>query len=104
MNSIDDIFKNSETEKNLELRPELWNRMERHLNRRKVRSPKSKWLVAASLTLIISMTSLLYLNIDFYEVEDMTVQNAPRFSKEEIAGLEQVYWVPQSLFVNPDAT
>ena len=102
MTNIDDIFKNGEHQKALDIRPELWSRLERRLDEHPPARPWKKWLIAASLLLLFSFTTLLYLNIDVYQVEDMTVTSEPRFSKEEIGGLEEVYWVPQSLFVNPE--
>ena len=104
MRNIDDIIKGSETEKALDIRPELWDRLERQLDHNNGSPSWSTWKIAASFLLLFSMTTLLYLNIDFYQVEDMTINGQPRFSKEEISGLEEVYWVPQSLFVNPNAT
>jgi len=105
MNHIDDIFKNGEHQKELEIRPELWDRVERRLDgdgAHKRQGSMRPWMVAASMTLVITMSALLYLNIDTYEVEDMIVAIEPHFSKEEVADLEKVYWIEPSLFVNPN--
>lgn len=100
--SIDQLFKNSEHEKALEVRPELWNRLERRLDQdRPYKRQWHSWLVAASLILVLTMTVLLLLNIDRYHVEDLSGEVAPHFSKENIANLEELYYVPPSLFLNP---
>lgn len=102
MKHIDEIFKNSEHEKELPLRPELWDRLERNLDQ--VPSPSSNfwrpWMVAASFILVGSLSILLYLNIERYQVEDLDATFEPHFSKEEISGLEEVYIVPIRIFVN----
>ncbi len=99
---IDDIFKNSEHQKSLDVRPELWDRLERQLDEDVVvNSGFRPWIVAASIVLVTTLSALLYLNIDNYEVEDLSVEIEPNFSKEETAGLEQVYWIEPSIFLNP---
>ena len=106
MKKIDDIFKNSASDKPLPLRPELWNRLERQLETHTASTVKTgfNWrslMIAASVLVVLSLTVLLYLNIDRYKVEDLDSEYAPHFFKEEIANLEEVYWIPQSIFVNP---
>lgn len=103
MKKIDDIFREGEHQKELSIRPELWDKLERQLDKDKITS-SFKWrplMVAASTIVLISMTALLYLNIDNYEVEDMSASLSPHFYIEEIANLETVYWQPQRIFVNP---
>ena len=102
---IDDIFKEGIHKKEMNLRPELWNRLERQLDAEPERRNTSfNWrslMIAASVLVILSLTILLYLNIDRYRVEDLDGDIAPHFFKEEITNLEEVYWVPQQIFVNP---
>lgn len=103
MKKIDDIFQQGEHQKELDIRPELWDKLERHLDEGKG-SLSFDWrplMVAASSIVLISMTALLYLNIDSYELEDMSASLSPYFYKEEIANLESVYHTPQKIFVNP---
>lgn len=103
MKKIDDIFKQGEHQKELNIRPELWDKLERQLDEGKD-SAGFNWrslMIAASAIVLLSMTTLLYLNIDSYEVEDMSVSLSPYFFKEEIANLESVYYTPQRIFVNP---
>ena len=103
MKKIDDIFKEGEHQKALEIRPELWDKLERQLDGDK--SPSTfnwrPWMAAASTVLLMSLTALLYLNIDRYELEDMSASLEPHFFMEEIANLESVYYTPQRIFVNP---
>ena len=100
---IDHIIKNSQHEKALDIRPELWQRLERRLDDHSEGPRKSpRWLVAASLFVVLSLATLLILNIDRYRVEDLPVDNEPNFSKEHIANLEELYHVPPSLFLNPE--
>ncbi len=103
MKKIDDIFREGHHQKRLEIRPELWDKLERRLdgNKTPIISLWRPWIVAASTVLIMCMTMLLYLNIDTYEVEDLSVYLKPQFYKEEIINLEEVYWAPQVIFVNP---
>ena len=103
MKNIDDIFKEGEHQKELEVRPELWDKLERQLDGEERRSAFNlrPWLVAASIVLFMSMSTLLYLNIDHYELEDMSASIEPYFFMEEIADLESVYYTPQRIFVNP---
>lgn len=102
MKHIDEIFKNSEHEKELPLRPELWDRLERNLDQVPAASRNMwrPWMVAASLMVVCSLSILLYLNVERYQVEDLDAKFGPHFSKEEISGLEEVYIVPNRIFVN----
>ncbi len=104
MKHIDDIFREGEHQKNLELRPELWQRLERRLDQpsEPVKRKWRPWMVAASTILLVSLSALLLLNIDSYEVEDISAGLVPYFTSDEIAHLEDVYTIPQQIFVNPD--
>lgn len=101
-NKIDQIFNQSEHQKALDLRPELWDKLERRLDGEgSPKASKWNWMLAASILLIFSLSTLLYLNIDTYEVEDLSNEIQPYFSAEEISNLEDVYLVEIRLFVNP---
>jgi len=89
MKPIDEIFKNSETEKSLEVRPELWRRLERRLevedgeSEVKTRPLWRPWMVAASLVILVG-ASMLWKTSNQYSVEDLSADAAPEFSKEEL--------------------
>ena len=113
---IDKIIKSSETEKSLDIRPELWDRLERQLDNtdriehsfiRKNRSSNrkitsSKWLAAASLALILTITSTFYLQMNSYEMEDLPTSAKPYFTKDDLSGLEAYYGNQDKMYLNED--
>ena len=111
---IDKIINSSETEKFLNIRPELWDRLERQLDntdriehalvhrmhRSKVRITRSKWLAAASIALIFTITSTFYLQMNSYTMEDLKTSTKPYFTKEDLSGLEAYYDNPDKMYLN----
>lgn len=111
---IDKIMKSSKTEKSLDIRPELWDRLERQLDnsdrierslikrKRKSRTQirGSKWLAAASLALILTVTSTFYIQMNSYKMEDLNTSAKPYFTKEDLSGLEAYYNNPERLYLN----
>ncbi|MFT6809639.1 MAG: ferric-dicitrate binding protein FerR (iron transport regulator) [Saprospiraceae bacterium] len=112
---IDKIIKSSETEKHLDIRPELWNRLERQLDNsdsmersiaRKQRPKRrkivgSKWLAAASLAIILTIISTIYIQLNSYHMEDLNTSTAePYFTKEDLSGLENFYNQPDRLLLH----
>ena len=90
--TIDEIFRQGQNLSPEEMRPELWNKLDRRLS--DIRPPKRglrMWLTAASILLLASMLTLLNINSDTYQVEDLLIEDQPYFSKEEIEGLDAVY-------------
>ncbi len=89
MENIDDYIRRSETDKDLEVRPELWRRLERRLDddHPKVVPTKSiwsPWMVAASVMLLFGF-SFFWKSSSVYNVEDLAADKSPGFSKEELA-------------------
>ena len=92
MKNIFDHIKASETEKELELRPELWNRMDRRLSQRKHQAkPNWKRLVWMAASLLILMIAIFGLSLpsNGYEVEDFNASGAPYFTMDQISALQK---------------
>lgn len=88
MRNIDDIIKSSQTEKPIELRPELWQRLERQLDEDKppvVRSLRSQLLVAASVIVLMAAVSLIWSEMNRYTVEDLITEEQPYFTKDQLS-------------------
>jgi len=92
---MQDIFnhiKSSETEKPLEVRPELWNRLDRRIgNRRRRSQPNWKRFIWMAASLLILMITVFGVSIksDSYSVEDLNTSGYPYFTKDDISGLER---------------
>jgi len=86
MENIDDFIRRSETNKELELRPELWRRLERRLDdevpHRPTKSLWKPWIIAASIMMLFGF-SFFWKTSNAYSVEDLSADKAPGFSKEE---------------------
>jgi|GEM_PF-2464142 len=114
--NIDDIIKQSETSKSVDLDPQLWQRLERRLDfnsvpdvdnnishmstslgdRRRRRKKNSKMLfsrvmVAASFAAVFALVSALYMSASKYQVTDLEVQSRPYFTKDDVDGLNRYY-------------
>jgi len=87
MDNIDDLINRSETEKNLELRPELWRKLERRLDEDepvvRTRSFWRPWMIAASVMLLVGF-STIWKSTNLYSVEDLSADKAFGFTKEEL--------------------
>lgn len=109
---IDTQIRTSETHKHIELRPELWNRLERQLDSidrlegRLLKKPKRKktklsrtqsWLVAASFTLILMALTTYVANSNTYQLEDLNANADPYFTKRELSDLKSYYTEDKSL-------
>ena len=100
--NIEEIFRDGEHQKQVALRPEVWEKLERRLESDDAPKPSLKlWLVAASFILVATLSALLVLNIDQYHVEDLLINEQPYFTKDEIGDLNSYYVVENKLFVNP---
>ncbi len=111
---IDKIIKSSETEKSLDIRPDLWDRLERQLENsdsiemsfaKKQRTKRrkivgGKWLAAASLALILTIISTFYLQVNKYQMEDLNTSKEPYFTKEDLSGMEDLYNQPDRVLLN----
>lgn len=112
--TIDDIFKNSEHEKELELRPELWEKMERTLfndpahtpsttapSRKRFSTPIYKNLmIAASLAFIFASVYALSITFNDYQLEDLVPANASSFTKEEIVSIDEQLSIKRTIIAN----
>ncbi len=87
MENIDDFIRRSETDKEVEVRPELWRRLERRLDDDIPQSATASiwrpWMVAASVLVLFGF-SLFWRTSNSYDVEDLSAEKAPDFSKEEL--------------------
>ncbi len=94
MENIDDYIRRSETDKELELRPELWRRLERRLDDDVPYTPTTSiwrpWMIAASVMMLFGF-SLFWKASNTYQVEDLSADMTPGFSKEELALFEYNY-------------
>jgi len=97
MKNIDELIKNSETEKNIEVRPELWRKLERRLDDAPESSVQKSiwrpWLIAASVSLIFGF-SILWKASNNYQVEDLHADITPTFSKEEVVLVNYANYPP----------
>jgi len=111
---IDKIIQASETERPIELRSELWDRLDRQLDsserlesslQQKKRTKRrriagSKWLAAASLALILTIVTSFYLQMHSYTIMDLKTSSEPYFTKEDLSELEHYYDNPDRLLLN----
>ncbi len=99
---IDHIFKRSRYDRGVTVRPELWQKLERRLDDAHPSGGRLKsWMIAASIVVIFSMATWIFITQERYEVEDLTINSQPNFSKEEIYDLEKYYALPKKIKVNP---
>jgi len=88
MENIDDLIRRSETEKHIELRPELWRKLERRLDddvpKAKGRPFWRPWMIAASIMMLVGF-SVVWKSSNNYSLEDLSAEKAPGFPKEELA-------------------
>ncbi len=87
MRSVDDIIKSSETQKRIDINPQLWDRVEEKLDQRDLVKKKNRqiWMVAASMAFVmVSAIGLLRYNTPQYQVEDLINTNHPLLSNELI--------------------
>lgn len=98
MKNIDELIKNSETERNIEVRPELWRKLERRLDdappASEQRSFWRPWLIAASVSLIFGF-SIFWKASNNYHVEDLLADQTPTFSKEEFVLVNYANYPPK---------
>lgn len=106
--TVDDIFKNSEHEKVLEIRPELWDKMERTLSNEpsiKKKTPLFRRLLfAASLAFIIASSYAIAISLNDYQLEDLTPTEASNFTKEEIVSIDEQLAIKRTIIPNPNPT
>lgn len=92
MKDIFDHIRSSETEKELEVRPELWKRMDRRLSHRKHQAKpnwkKLAWMAACMLIIIVAMFGLS-MQSSAYEVEDFKSSGMPYFTMDQISPLQK---------------
>lgn len=112
--TIDDIFKNSEHEKELELRPELWEKMERTLSNDPAHTPSTtapvskrlitpiykKLMIAASLAFIFASAYALSITFNEYQVEDLVPSHVSSFTKEEIVSIDEQLSIKRTIIAN----
>ena len=109
---IDDLFKKSETAKEIELDPQLWSRLERRmdsspiselkLKRKKRIGSTLRWsqlMVAASFVAVFSLVGTLYMQMSTYTVTDLDAAARPYFTKDDVESLKQYYPTPSRISV-----
>lgn len=91
--SLDQLIKLSETEKDLQLTPLLWQRLDRKLNRnKKILAPWIRIIGIAASILLLSASIYIYsIRSHSYLLEDLDITGKPNFSKEELKDIELYY-------------
>ena len=92
---IDQLIQHSESEKRLDIRPILWDRLERQLDQKPSGRPYLRWIfgsVAATISLIaFSHFGLRQAESNTYLVEDLIYDSKPVFTRQEVEGLREYF-------------
>lgn len=92
MKNIDTLFRESETQKHIELNPAVWNRLERQLDRHPLRLKNLKMYlsIAAGLAILFSAIMVLQLsNRQSYHLEDLEMSHHPTLNAAAISQMNQ---------------
>ena len=82
MKSIDEIFRNGQTQKRIPVNDALWNRLETRLDDKlKLHRLKMNWTIAASIIVIMFCSIyIVQFKNNIYQVEDLINERHPTLS------------------------
>lgn len=92
MSEIDQLFKNSETDKEIAISEQLWNRLEQRLDR----TPKpvfslKRYLIGLAASVLLTVTAVLLLRQgDEYILEDLDSRSHTTVNSETISQLHDL--------------